>query len=71
MAQEWIVEFHDPKTKIREWLVDNIPDAVAKSFYTAVDSTGRYVWRLAFHQDDHRVVFNRQADAVLFQLTWG
>jgi hypothetical protein len=63
MAQEWIIEFHDPKTKIRKWLVDNISDAVPKNFYTAVDSTGKYVWRLALSQNDHCVLFNRQADA--------
>lgn len=68
---EYIGRFNCPKTTIRRWLEETIPDATPSSFYTARDQDGRYVWRVAFAYDDNRIIFNREEDFVLFQLIWG
>jgi hypothetical protein len=65
-----IFKFSEPKSVIMQWLKENIPDAYPKNAYTAVDSNGRYVWRVALQHGDSRVLLNRRDDAVFFALTW-
>lgn len=69
--REWICKFREPKEQIRDWLISNITDAEPFSTHSARDKHGKWVWRLALQNSDHRVLFNRESYAVLFKLTWG
>ena len=70
----FVVDFGSADRKqVLAWLVAHMldsPHRLTANNTSARDDQGKYRWRMALKQTDHRVLFDHECDAALFEMVW-